>query len=246
MAKFLPVAPARILSALWHETHKKQGLLLAHDVVAHPDAYREALDVGDNISNLSSFIIMDNSAAELGRSIDLSMLEDACKVANPDVIVLPDVLLDGPETAALSIEAHDLWIGTSRMPDMMFLPQGESLRAWVQCLTDAQRAMPDLPYIGIPRNATDRICKSRAQLVVLAQAFFPKAKIHLFGFSDNMIDDIISARAPGVHSIDSAVPIRTKNFSLTCDPGVRGKWWDEARYHPSMARNFRQVQGLVQ
>ena len=65
----------------------------------------------------------------------------------------------------------------------------------------------------------------------IVKRFLPGARIHLLGFSDYMIDDMLST---GQHweiradSIDSAVPLRALDFSIVQPMPKRGDWWASA------------------
>lgn len=246
MAKFCTVAPTQILTEM--DKHSCLGvnhLLLAHDVVKHVLIY-ERLFAEDNIWRAEGHVILDNSAYELKRSVDTLMVWEAADITRPDVIVLPDVYLDGPGTVRETTKVFDDWMRIRESApwksEFMVIPQGKTFEEWVRC-AEAFAGLPEIEWWGVPRNFREVLKRSRMEGIDICHALNPYRKIHLFGFSDDYIDDLITARDPLVYSIDSTTPIRVGSlglpFSLVGDYPPRGDWWDTGQWHEAIALNLQ-------
>lgn len=245
MAVFAPVCPSRILKALEPHNSGNYHLLLAHDVAQDP-GYKEFFDK----LHLAT-VIMDNSVIELGNAVDLNVIKQACHNVEPTTIVLPDVLLDAKATiesckAALvewRVAFHDLIVKpiayTSLNRGFMIVPQGKTIEEWAHCAEQFAND-PDINFWGIPRNLVGQI-GTRKEAIEIAHALNPSRPIHLLGFSDDIIDDVLCARSRFVNGIDSAVPLRIasegQNMTLTLKTGPRGNWWDVCEFVPKMDYN---------
>lgn len=241
MARFLPVAPPQLYRGLIEApiTNMSHDIfLLAHEVVDDPTSYAE---LRHNWDRGYGFSILDNSVIELGGAVDLPMVRAAVEVSQPDVVVLPDVLENGQETRDAVFDAWYDWSGSFGADNLMFVPQGSSLKDWLRCLENVMNKHPDIQWIGIPRNTTGRITETRAKLALTVKQLYPWVKVHLLGFSDDMADDIRATLCSNVWSIDSAVPLRQasqdKPASVVYDPGPRGDWWTTATYNSLHAQN---------
>jgi hypothetical protein len=247
MTAFLPVAPPNYLASYFLETSRRNAFFLAHDVAANLPAYeqlrKQYLTTNFDQNLPFNIRIMDNSVIELGEFVNTPMIVSAVDAVGPCVVVLPDVLEKGEQTFNASARALSLWKDLfcgDRGCDLMFVPQGSTFLDWVMCLESflnyCEDNKLDTPrWIGIPRNATDRICTSRFNLVTIVKKLYPAARIHLLGFSDNMVDDMVSTGSAWGYSpdsIDSAVPMRTMDFMLSIRLPKRGIWWEEASKLP--------------
>ena len=231
MAKFAPVVPVNLAAAM-----RDRGLLgdyhllLAHNVVEYPLAY-ENVYRDKTLETDANFIIMDNSVIELGTSVSVEILQEACEIVDANVLALPDVILDGIETFASSIKAFEDWSDKIDFTDItpMIIPQGKTISEWTCNLVRfAEHPISKVCCVGIPRNVKERLKTSRSTAVTSVQEILPDAGIHLLGFSDSLQDDLYTLRThPSVSGIDSTVPIRQK-FLMNLqqhDPGPRGTWW---------------------
>lgn len=224
MANFCIVAPVHILKTLKDRGEMgKYHLLLAHDVAAKAEAYKEVF----KREYISSFIIMDNSVIELKQAVDLHMIIEAYKAVCPSCVVLPDILENAVRTVASCQAAVNEW---STAPELkyvpfMYCPQGKTLAEFTWC---AEQLAKDsrIHYWGCPRNLVKNL-GTRQQAIKVLRILDPRRPIHMMGFSDNVIDDMICAQSPQVFSIDSAVPLRCGDqFSLTKKMLPRGDWWE--------------------
>lgn len=244
MAKFAPVCPIHVARELdsWYSLGDYQ-LLLAHDILNKPDEYGELFDSQKNIPskkyNKTWFEtkILDNSVIELGSSVDIDVIAEAASIVKATVIVLPDVLLDAKATVESCLAALDTWTPVlqkkmgSQAWSYMVVPQGNTPEEWAWCAEQFQVAGSQIKWWGIPRNYNIKGLGSRRDAVQIAHAIDCKRRIHLLGFSDNIVDDVLSARMPEVDGIDSAVPLRAGSANLKMsmmlpELGPRGDWWD--------------------
>jgi hypothetical protein len=239
--KFAPVAPIHILEALKNRGYVPDNiLLLAHDVAKEPKRFEALFRTWSK-----THIIMDNSLIELGGAVDLHMCREACDVVDADVLVLPDSLTDGLESAKLTIESWDRFktvfdpIGV----ELLAVVQGETQRGFFGALELlSQKIDPD--WISIPRRTESKFGYHRYELIHFVDMFFSSKPLHLLGFSEYPWEDIRAAQHSRVRSIDSAAPLRSPNpFS---DPGPsRGTWWEDAIYDDSMYVNIDYVDRLI-
>lgn len=242
MAKFCIVAPVQILGVLHdRDLLGNQHLLLAHDVVKHPKEYHHmfAHPLDKATYDDHRLIILDNSTYELKSSVDFGMVREAAAIVKPTCVVLPDHYLNGTATAIDTLGSIDLWatefspLGTC----LMAIPQGKDYKEWLWC---AER-LAEHPYIswwGIPRNLQEKHRISRRDGAEILHSLNPSRHFHLFGFSDNYADDLLSSRLPYIHSIDSTTPLRSGSFgsvwSLAMDLPPRGTWWDDAQWNEAI------------
>ncbi len=251
MAQFAPVAPARVLKGL--QIRNKLGsyhLLLAHDILNNKSTYYDLFhDRKDMVK------ILDNSVIELGTSVDVQKIKQAAHIIKADVIILPDVLLDGQATANNCAKALDVWTKEITTPEYMFgfdwtfmyVPQGKTLEEWVrsaEVLSNDDR----VGWWGIPRLFRQHI-GSRIDAVEIAKVLNKHRKIHLLGFSDDLIDDVLSARS-GVEGIDSAVPLRCADIGVQFELSLgelsgRGTWWDTTNLSYTMEMNIEKMRKWI-
>ncbi len=246
MSSFAPVAPPQVLKKF--KDFGQLGdyhLLLAHDIAAKPTVYA---DIFNRPHHSPMQIILDNSVIELGGAVDINVIIEAAHVVRPSTTVLPDVLLDQKATIRACDDALNKWSSAfsdaNLGPNFMLVPQGRTLKEWIEC---AEYFADDknINFWGIPRNIEKTAIRSRRDLIDIVHAINPSRSIHLLGFSDNVVDDILSARHHLVEGIDSAVPIRAVSqgipMSLTGTLNAmppRGNWWEEAQFDRKMLDNL--------
>jgi hypothetical protein len=241
MAKFCIVSPPHILVRLQHEGALGiDHLLLAHDVVKHPEDYRHLFGTGPLGHR---HIIMDNSAYELKSSVDFQMVKEAVDIARPTCVVLPDIYLDGARTFHGTKDALQQW-AEELLPyhvDLMCIPQGVNVANWVDCAENLAQ-LHGIKWWGVPRNFRELLKSPRKQAVEILHALDPSKKIHLFGFSNDYVDDMVTCQDPRVCSIDSTTPLRAgslgKEFRLQMSLPKRGNWWEEAEWNDLILPNL--------
>lgn len=257
MAQFAPVCPVHILEGLVDDgAAGPYHLPLAHDVVEHPEAYKRVFErIREVDKSAHGAVILDNSVIELGSAVSGELIARAAQIVQPDVIVLPDAMMDIALTCQRCSKALEEWTPLidsvmSRPWSYMFVPQGKSQKEFVQCAELFSRDYSDrstdhIGWWGIGRYYGQHI-GSRTEAVKLLRLINPTRKIHLLGFSDNVVDDFMAAQENGVNGIDSAVPIRAASLDLPMSLSIdqvlppRGKWWydPQTKYIPLMAENL--------
>lgn len=248
MAKFAPTCPPQILCGLRNDgVMGHYHLLLAHDVVKRSVEYAEIFSRPFH----GWSVIMDNSIVELGSATSLDTVRKAVEITHANVVVLPDVYGEGPETVESIKEALPIWHDAFKFYDhkpiqYMLVPQGRTLLEWVKCARVLTEIIDNADIIakfwwGIPRIFQERLSLSRMIAVNVAHGLKPTWPIHLLGFSENVYDDFYTAKYKHVTGIDSAVPLRAATLNIPFEIGEklppRGDWWDTCEYIPKMAEN---------
>ena len=228
--RFAPVCPIQLLEKMG-EWAGDYHLPLAHDVMKpeNKERYRAWFtDLAARDLFGKRVVIMDNSVIELGTSVDITWLLEACDVCRATHIVLPDSLQNAAETVRLSINAYGTLKTLGIFPAITVVPQGTTVSEWLWCAEELRRNIPVVMW-GIPRNYEGRL-GSRYVAAKLLGIIAPETPIHMLGFSDNMSMDMMNCYHKNVIGIDSAVPIRMgqarKELTLTCDVPPRGDWWE--------------------
>jgi hypothetical protein len=240
MAQFAPVGPHQLLSKLSPHNLGHFHLVLAHDVVAHPEEWK------DLFPKLST-IIIDNSVIELGESASVDTILEAYNILrsserNYNLVVVPPEVLNNPvETDKLFLKYYPTFHDKlDPATPLMYVLQGPSFHDTLSSVglfrsRARARKYSRLTWVAIPRSIVQsqgtRMWVTLECLKLKLEK--PYISIHLFGFSDIVEDDIMCAKLPGVASIDSAVPLRLGQQHRFFDPdhfgdqaGPRGDYWE--------------------
>lgn len=242
MARFAPVVPLAVADALWDmNLLGNYHLLLAHDVLAHPGLYKSlystllrATDFGEAGS---SVVIMDNSVVELGNAMTFHEVLNAARIVDADYIVAADSFLESRLTIERGIQfadqanaAHHDEFGGVAVPSLMGVVQGRTIKECMDC-AEAYADHHMFESIGIPRCLVP-VLGSRTRLTLkLYERYADRFEHwHLLGLSEDLLDDVCTARLPMIHGIDSAAPIRGAMNGVVFDIngsdfGPRGDFW---------------------
>lgn len=275
MAQFAPVAPIQILEALAEADHLGHyHLLLAHHVLEEADRFRALFDNWFEKTKRPSTIIMDNSVVEMGDAMNTAKVLEACQVLQPKahspnwvIPVLTDVMANGAQTRVSATDDYTWW--QEHAPDwplMVLLQAGgwhiddgdegahyEEL--WSDFCKSADHFLlgdfPKIEYVGIPRLLVN-LLDGRNRAIKYVDAIRPDINVHLFGFSDDVTDDVICAQHPSVEGIDSAVPIRYGYsggeglFTPSCVIPPRPKdWFEKGEYDEQIWHNLEAMRRWV-
>lgn len=248
MTRYAPVCPLPLLKDLFAKSagyHGSYHLLLAHDVLANQGAYAEHFENMRDYFGRRFVVLMDNSIVELGNAVNMEQVEIAGAVVGADVLILPDVMGNGKETLAMFKSIVPTLNGNF---GYMAVPQGPTIGEFAACLEEYAR-WHSVSWVGIPRIATQQL-GSRQKLIALAKLIKPDWHVHLLGFSDNVVDDMLCANLDGIMGIDSAVPVRAGQKGLrfnlaNSDYGKRGDYWEATEYTQTALDNIRYVRMLV-
>lgn len=121
--------------------HLKQFKQSRHLVLSHLLQHKEYREFYEARRNAGDFIILDNSAHENGIGEGAGKLLLQVQTLNPQEVVVPDALEDGPKTVAFARSALISWFGSEgrlreRDIRLMYVPQGKNFEEWERCLTD--------------------------------------------------------------------------------------------------------------
>ena len=174
------------------------------------------------------FKVLDNGCAELGKSIPIPQLIKLAKEYKVDVLVLPDVWMNGPKTFEQSTEA----LSEIRMnyPEMykklkfMYVPQGKSYTEFVECWKNMEdlwfpfygpcyKLIVGLPYLTCakimslysPTNRDDDVTNARIHLI--QNLDFGAYEVHLLGAGFNFTREISFMRHDNfIKTADTSTP----------------------------------------
>jgi hypothetical protein len=173
-------------------------------------------------------------------------LIDAAETVKADCIVIPDEMGDGAETRNKARAFIKDWEemfpsinGITNAPcTLMGVIHGDNI---TDCLATYDLYLDEgarsIGHVAVPRVITEMQGSRMPVLCALADYSLrvqKKGRLHLLGFSDDLLDDVACARLPFVSGIDSAVPIRAgmNKVRLDLNPpipqyiGPRGDFWN--------------------
>jgi hypothetical protein len=253
MARFAPVCNLAIYQGL--RKNRMLGdyhLLLAHDVLDKKDGYKEVFAEEGYSYSPMRVVIMDNSVIELGNHVNLDTVLPAVQATNANVVVLPDVLEDWQATVDAFHRYYVEWSTICHKElkhdySFMVVPQGKTIEEFTRCAEHLAHHTDDIGWWGIPRNLV-KLHGSREKAIKVCHLLNPHRKIHMLGFSDNNIDDLLCAQLPIVSGIDSAVPVRASWFNLpwtlTLEYPPRGNWFEVAEYSEMVLQDINRARVL--
>lgn len=201
--RYAPVAPIGILERLWELLPFEKfnyHLWLAQDILSEPKRYA-ALSRAIGGSR-ESHIIVDNGVVELGEALPHQQLVEAAAIANANVLVLPDVIDDGPKTLKLASAAIIYFRYNAPWLKLLGMIQGKDrheLHIAISALTKL-----GVDWLGFPKWWQERGRGERAPLLREWSEHLT-VPIHAFGMTNDLADDARSAYESA--GIDSAMPI---------------------------------------
>lgn len=246
-ARYSPVAPISLLQQL-HQ-HNLLGdylLLLAHDVLEHPEEYLSLTDdVAARYAN-DLFIIMDNSVIETGAPLPMDKVLQAANIVSANVVVSPDVIGDFESTKILFEDVpHEL--KQREFGGLMLVPQGDEYKALYDCV-DWYLEHSNSVYWGVPRWIANTF-GTRKFIVDYIADNCSGALIHLLGMSAHLNDDLEVAMHPNVIGIDSANPLVLGLHNVQYSTGgihlPRGDYWCVKELNEDMVYNVRWLRNAL-
>jgi len=160
------------------------------------------------IKNSSKYKILDNSAYELGESINPLILKNLADEIKADVIVVPDKLFDNKRSEELAEEFFLLFKGESKRFMFMKVVTGRDINETIDSLKYIEKDSR-VDIIGISR-ARSVVVPNLSYLMNIYNKNNMKKKIHLLGLT-HPFEIYEAAQYPEILSIDTGLPI---NFSL--------------------------------
>lgn len=231
-AQFAPIAPSSLTLKL-----DRLGILgdyhmlLAHDVLVYTatwETFYENLKEDGRIP----FKILDNSLVEMGEPLGAESLSAASLTVGASCIVLPDKQHYYAESARLSVDsAYEL--SRQTLPGnctFMGVVQGNTIKELMECAQRLSREVTLLEYLAVPRVVTNTI-GSRVEIVRRLSYDFPY-RIHLLGWSDNIVDDFETLKHVNVMGIDSAAPIYLGQHKKILPGRIQDATWLKYWYRP--------------
>jgi hypothetical protein len=147
------------------------------------------------------FIILDNGAAEMGKSMDFGEVLDVAADLQPDEIVMPDVLGDYGDTLRQTATA------CAAVPEnkRLMVPQGENWIEWGKCLTEMLHL--GCVTIGIAKRY-EGLAGGRIRALEKFIHTEAQVNVHMLGCYQDPIREIqhIVGIYPWVRGIDTAAP----------------------------------------
>jgi hypothetical protein len=160
------------------------------------------------------YVILDNSAVELGRSEEFEAYVHKARSMNASCILLPDIFQDRAATFAEAVKGCDIIFTGSYAPDIMVVPQGTTIGEWLASAIDlyylVKNKLDTTPIMGISCRYTEMFHGNRASAVMLLiAAAIPNLRIHLLWCYANPIFEVLPLLfhgSFGVMGVDSSYP----------------------------------------
>ncbi len=247
---FSPIAPLSVLIGLHNnDALGNYLLLLAHDVLKHPEGYVELMGACASVGRLP-FIIMDNGTIELDGPLPAEKVVEAAAVVDANCIVIPDVLGNSRET--IDKVNNDLDFLRDCGYPLMVVPQGTTPK---QVMTTIQWLVSNVTvsYWGIPRWLTNsNLHGTRKHIInVINNTYGASQKIHLLGMSSNLVDDIECCQMNNVMGIDSANPLVLGQYGRNLKHGDlyihmdRGDYWEQGLVTSTVIDNIQYIRRQI-
>lgn len=209
------IAPTPLLKDF--ATKSSTHLILAH-IYAEDEEYRkfyqERIQAGD-------FVILDNSAYELGSSYGLGKLLSIASTLQPAAMFLPDVRFDYRETLQQVDTALVFIKQTTGIKSALYaVPQGNNQTEILYCY-DRLLRIPEVAGIGLYEEIGKVAgLKNREEFLCLLEETGRIKKgiyYHLLGMEDQPADIQQLAKHEWVNSIDSVKPIAYGLYGIAFD-----------------------------
>ena len=198
-------------------------LVLVHLLESSPiyaNFYRKCRDRGD-------FILLDNSAYELGAAAEDDLLLKWIEELRPNEFVLPDVRMR-PASTILRTQAFIERCKTelSYLPQFAAVAQGETYSEWRACM-QLLLQYPEVKTIAVIAETMEFFPGGRRELLDQIQDVKERTNIHLLGTDDDLIEyRTIPTTHSWVRSTDSskAVVYGLNNIRLSVESGTPVKY----------------------
>lgn len=183
-------------------------MALTHQVLRdarYRDYFRSLTERGE-------FVILDNSAFELGEAVGDKYIVEAAAQIHPSEIVLPDILHDGPKTierVTSFISKHATAFGNTTR--FMAVPHGENVQEYIECYAKLS-AVPEVGTLGIgaiysTQNSADKKISGRQLIIkeIIDKGVMSNKAHHLLGLGNSGNLELEAIKEYGViRSCDSS------------------------------------------
>lgn len=159
------------------------------------------------------FVILDNSAHELGVGGMLMDMQRAAELVHPEEVVLPDRLFFAEDTVKYSSEAIEGFRKLS--PRVMGVPQGTTEKEWDWCCTELIGMGVDTIGISKDYEGWEGGLPQRVEVVrnIARRSWHPRVSaIHMLGWGRqlwqlNHLQEIEGDHTLPIRGVDSAKPL---------------------------------------
>jgi len=201
-------------------------LVLAHELTKN-EKYKRAIMDRDR----SKPMMLDNGGYELGEAISDHLLYVLAREFEPDILILPDVFLDGKTTTTRVEKCLDFLKGVGGAGDvkLMAVPQGKTVAEYMECLMRFYN-MDEVDMLGISFLVVER-CFSQVTLQpgvevnrpylikLMLRLGLTEKPVHLLGLGDP-IELKSYKNIPFVVSCDSSICYQA--MLENCEIGLQG------------------------
>jgi hypothetical protein len=177
-------------------------------------------------------IILDNGAYEGHDLPSLEHYEKSITFYNPQVVVLPDFLLQRWTKTYYAAQFYlDQLYDKFPKVSWLYIPQAlpGDLSGFIRGYHDAIEDRR-ITWLGIPRALAYAISDNplaRVEFARLVRAEHPGIKLHAFGMVNGEVCELRYLAKVGVTSIDSSAPVWRGWYDNRINGKTARAWWDE-------------------
>lgn len=226
--RFSPIPPATHLDLV---DDRDFHLILVHICETDPGYAAYFLN---HLCTNGSYVILDNSAFELGKSVDTDVLVKWAKLMRPSEIVLPDLFYDIEGTLRASLQTIEALKPLElERTKLAACPQGADFVEWCRCL-DKMVKIPEIQVISVNLLAL-KWFPSQGRSIPLKyiqkEGYHKRFEVHLLGGDRALAEPSEIPRAfPWVRSTDSVKPISLAYHGVALVKGAAGLVGQEHLY----------------
>ena len=188
--------------------------------LAHAAQTRDYMDFYKERAGEGRYVILDNSAVELGAPMDFATYLGLAMEMGASEIVLPDHFMDASATKKAAFPAIQMAKLGGYYGNIMFIPQGRNREEWYH---NALWGMWNLPIqtLGLSCRYTEMWGNRMAMIREILPHTPETVKIHLLGNYLPPEDDVaIALRKPQVRGVDSSYASVFTKHDLLIESGV--------------------------
>ena len=183
------------------------------------------------------FIILDNGAAELKKSVQGLSVIDITRELKPTLVVAPDVIYNKNATITLTeqflranwLELQDLGV------KVMAVPQGETPEEWLECYKRFN-SDPHVAWLGISMFYTPKFTSRLEVLKRIAPTV--KKPCHLLGLWNDPFGLLEERKFDFVQSVDTAKPVEYAIEGIKLEDWAKHKHIDDDWYFTEAGKVF--------
>jgi len=196
---------------------------LVQENETYREFYRRDSIINNNIYNNNIYIIIDNGASELGKSLDIDKLIESAKYIKADEIICPDVMFNSDDTVRLTQNFLDsLSRDELRSFKFMAVPQGNTKDEWTKCYADLFCYLDyRIDTLGLSKRCISKcfggnVVTARIKCIEEFKDRTILPQIHLLGADTNILAELNYMKYnKSVRSIDSNIAFKLATYSYT-------------------------------